>query len=307
MSFPTPRSRLIYRVLILTSLVALLIMPISAWSICGPGDCKYRKEGVFCKTCNLNWANCKESGPYSCTSCGLLICLTPFTGGGDTESSQTYNKSWKDAVPDYGYVSEEWMLEDCQDPNSTKTLQPIAIWSPTDALDVLQPYGLSISNETLKELAEISTAAAYLVGVRMYRGGGLMPPQNLHSGERTSPAIITNISNIDEANGDSTKWDIEYGELPEGTQKFVTHRDNFAGMGNPTIAVESYLMVLGDPPIQDHKRITLTLSSIPVYEGLVSLSDNYLAPVYEVESFTVEMLSPDTQKISTVPIERSDY
>jgi len=122
----------------------------------------------------------------------------------------------------------------------------------------------------------------------MYRGSGLMPAHNMHEGQRVSSFKVTRILNIDEANGDAGKMHEEFIELPEGVQEYLNYHVTFEGVENPTISVESYLMVPGKASMQDYKRTTITLSAAPVFEEVVVASDNYFAPVYEVEEYKVE-------------------
>ena len=221
----------------------------------------------------------------------LLIFL--ISGLSTVSASTTSQKASevKDGVPPpYAHISSQPMPENCivEDGSEEKMVEiTTAIWSPTEMLRQIDPFGLTISNDALKSLSAADPHAAWVVGQRMKRGEGLMPGIDIHQGQREMTTKITAITGIDAANGDSTLMDSDYVVLNEGETMHLRYRTNFGQNDQPSITVVTYILKPGTAALNDYMKTVITLSAKPTGEMLVLASDGYMAPLYAVEDFKV--------------------
>lgn len=271
-----------------------LILPIACLlsfqvdAVCSYTDCKYAEVSLQCKSCTLygGQAHCKN-GIY-CDACAHN-CMTALQQESENLSDQfTKNSKSKQAEHGACAASEDTLKGDSYVLYSDKVLEE------------MNPYGLAVSSQLLEELAEADPFAAYIVGRRMYRQGGLIISHNLHQDFRTSNYELVSVSGIAEANRDSSEIEWDWRELPAEVRQLQSFRTDFSGE-RPLIVIETISADVQYQVLTDRKQTTLYLSQEPVYEERVLRTDDFFAPVYQVEFFETESLAP----VETIhPLER---
>jgi len=119
----------------------------------------------------------------------------------------------------------------------------------------------------------------------MKRGAGLMPTVNAHIGSYEFDHSIEAINGIDEADGDSSLMVTEIVDLPAGDSQHISWSFDFSPETGNSLTVKSFRARKSQFDQLDATSVTIYLSYHPIGEMVVVASDNYMAPVYEVQSF----------------------
>lgn len=231
----------------------------------------------------------------ACISCLIELsvlalasdCLAEQLNPAETDESNSALS--ETTIPPYAVINHEENPLSCIDgePLGTSPIT-VAVWNPTEALDKIQPFALSIDSNTSNELAMADPMAAYVVRNRLVNDGKVIAGWDMHhwrsSGRQkaiTAEYILSSINSPDDAS--VSRWIT----LEEGYEFFFSYATDFDESDGWTMTVESWTSEPNSTRMIGYKKTIVAVDSRPIDSLPVVASDNYMVPVYKVSGFRV--------------------
>jgi len=266
--------------------------------ILGPSAVHYRGiEGCNRKPSVSNpcgaydgWGVNERISAASCPGCGFFCRRLPPRS--EITAANRLGTPLNEAlrIPDDAIISTIDQIENCETGEITnETVTEVAIWNPPEVLAEFKPYGISIDERSLHELASSHPAAAFLIGLRMERGGFITAAPDMHysassmtAGEMTAEFALATIY------ADTSESATPLRPLRKGEEFHYEFRSNLSDQASELI-IRSWISNAHDATIKNVVETSVALEARPWRDSPVIASGGFLAPVYRVAGFRTSL------------------